>query len=946
MTSRHALALAALTLLGAAPVLPAQAADRHWSPTCASAFWHSRCWTPLWNLGELGAPPAAGDRALLRHVAASDRVVVFSGLDSPLLAGLEMDALGAGTLTLQQIGQRLAAQGAVLGGAGHASLRALGGQFEVTGGLLLGRDAGAHGLLQGEGGAVQAGTLELGRQGRGELQLQTGSLGVAGSLLLGRDAGAEGLLRVEEGAVQLGALELGRQGRGELQLRGGSLAVAGGWTSGIDSHFQWEGGSLQLGAGGAQWQQVSFSALSGSRVALAQAAGQQISAHQWLLGGQGRAQFTQTGGSVQVGKSLSLGEGNVGAGQFLQQGGSAQLQRLVLGGKGEGEWVQSGGALQVQQLELASAAGSRGVLRLEAGVSSFAEGVSGGAGFSELVWHSGVQTDLRRIQGLSRLHLRGAPDTPFDRVLDDPLVIDTGELALDGGLFVRQTGGQVRVRDNLYLGASREFFYTTYQLQGGLLDVGRIAGEWQTGRELRLEGGELRFGSELQLARLLVARTPGSRFALSLQADQLMNVSEMYLGHAEGGGEARFAIHGGELRWGSYGSTVRLYGDSQVMHGGGSVRADYLSLSGAQAHWVQRGGRLDVDTRLDLGGGRFAIEGGGFTEVDGATVIGGGANLDVQAGGLILNGTTTLGEGTVTVSGGRLTVRGHWLNGAGHGRLVWSGGRLLLEGTQLRLDALEVGHGLTLVRTQGQELQVGELLALGRLELANRSEIGRLDHRGTLLATGSGLYLQELDSRGTMQLHTPGTALQVSGDSLLREGASFQTYASTRLQFDGALILHPGVQIAGPGNGARGPQLVANGRVDLQAAGPAAIALDASLQLGESAVLRVDLGTGGADLWTLSGALQLGGTLQLVAGAGFAPQAGEQFTLFQAGSFGGSFQGLDSHAAPLAAGLRWDASQLGVDGTLRVTAVPEPQSWALMACGLALLLRRRLRGAA
>lgn len=923
-TCAHPFTTLAAALAAYLAMAPAQAADRYWSPGCTAHSWAQSCWTSAWNLGTLGAAPQAGDRALLRHVGANDLLVQYRSSSAPRLAELQMDALGSGLLTVHQLDDTLHTQAAGIGLVGQAAWRSLGGSLQVDGLLQLGRDAGASGRLSVEGGQVSTGSLQLG---------------------LG--AGANGWLSIDSGGVGTGSLQLGAAGQAELQLRGGSLAVTGDWLSGADSRFQWEAGSLQLGAR-TQWQQASFADLSGSRLVLAQAAGQSLRAQQWQLAGQGRAGFTQAGGSLQVDKLLTLGQGNQGQGEWLLQGGSAQVQELVLGDAGQGRLVQSGGSLQVQALQLAREAGSRGTLVLEGGSSRFANGFTAGAGFSEVVWHSGVDTDLRNFRGLSRLHLRGAPDSAFAQVLDRSQQIDVGELALDGGLLLRQTEGRVTVRDNLLLGASREFAYTTYQLQGGLLDVGRIAGPWQTARELRLEGGELRFGTELALSRLLVARTPGSRFHLSLQADQLMDVSELYLGHEEGGGQARFDIHGGTLGDGNaFGSTIRLYGDAQVMHGGGSVLASYLSLSGGQAQWVQRGGRLDVTSNFSIGGGRFAIEGSGFTEVDSAANLGGGGRIEVQAGGLFLNGVFTLGSGTVQLSGGRLTVRNDWRNGEGEGRLVWTGGRLELQGTQFRLDALELGPAVNLVRGVGQEVKLGELTNAGRLELAGRSEIGRFEHHGSLLNTGGMLLVDQLDSDGRMDLHNPGLALQVRGDALLREGASFHTYASTRLQFDGGLSLHPGVLIQGPGGSASGPQLQVNGRLDLQPASPSEMVLDASLQLGDAAILRVDLGSlqgsHRADAWTLSGELLLGGTLELVAGQGFVGHAGAVFTLFNAGSLGGAFAHIDSHYAPLAPGLRWDASQLGVDGTLRVSAVPEPQAWALMLAGLGVLGWRKGR---
>jgi len=66
---------------------------------------------------------------------------------------------------------------------------------------------------------------------------------------------------------------------------------------------------------------------------------------------------------------------------------------------------------------------------------------------------------------------------------------------------------------------------------------------------------------------------------------------------------------------------------------------------------------------------------------------------------------------------------------------------------------------------------------------------------------------------------------------------------------------------------------------------------------------------------------------------GFAPVVGDSFALFSyalapSGNFG------DFNLPGLGAGLNWDISQIYTSGVLRVTAVPEPGTWALMLTGV------------
>ena len=74
---------------------------------------------------------------------------------------------------------------------------------------------------------------------------------------------------------------------------------------------------------------------------------------------------------------------------------------------------------------------------------------------------------------------------------------------------------------------------------------------------------------------------------------------------------------------------------------------------------------------------------------------------------------------------------------------------------------------------------------------------------------------------------------------------------------------------------------------------------------------------------------------------GFVPHAGDHFALFSyAQAPVGNFE--DFNLPALGAGLNWDVSQLHSTGLLSVTAVPEPQTWALWMVGLGgLVVRRR-----
>lgn len=68
-------------------------------------------------------------------------------------------------------------------------------------------------------------------------------------------------------------------------------------------------------------------------------------------------------------------------------------------------------------------------------------------------------------------------------------------------------------------------------------------------------------------------------------------------------------------------------------------------------------------------------------------------------------------------------------------------------------------------------------------------------------------------------------------------------------------------------------------------------------------------------------------------GTGCVPSAGQQFALFDFDSFSGRLGAADITVTGFDRELL-DFSRLAVDGTLTVTAVPEPGTWATLCAGL------------
>ena len=124
-----------------------------------------------------------------------------------------------------------------------------------------------------------------------------------------------------------------------------------------------------------------------------------------------------------------------------------------------------------------------------------------------------------------------------------------------------------------------------------------------------------------------------------------------------------------------------------------------------------------------------------------------------------------------------------------------------------------------------------------------------------------------------------------------------------------------------------------------------------SVAFGTDAFVEVEIGglaagngDGFHDKLIVLGDLSLDGTLKLVSWKGFTGQAGESFDLFDWGTLSGTFDNIDSSGMLLAAGATLDTRRLYIDGTISVTAVPEPETWAMLLAGLGFVgfaVRRR-----
>ena len=351
----------------------------------------------------------------------------------------------------------------------------------------------------------------------------------------------------------------------------------------------------------------------------------------------------------------------------------------------------------------------------------------------------------------------------------------------------------------------------------------------------------------------------------------------------------------------------------------------------------------------------------GRTAISGKFSLGAAGSIVVNAGELVLGDPNAVNaftlNGPVTVNtGGTLTLQTlnfstpPVINLAG-GTLNLPGGYAIPLGLALQSNGnlrgpIASANGSTIVATGA--LSLGEsahfagvnldgflftrehtvtLLDANEAVLGSLTQLGTSSQNGTLVAS-RGLALnfgRTIAGRGQIQsINTLANAVIANGDIV---GDS----AAHPLEFTGyvkGVGTFNNVMFSGTFSPGLSPTLSSVG----------------SISLAPTNVLEMEIGglNRGSqyDAFDIESQMVLDGTLKVSLINTFAPQIGDRFVLFQ-GLHSGFFRSFD--LAPLAAGQRWDTSQLTTSGVLSVAAVPEPAGLALVGTILGVVAVRSRR---
>lgn len=375
------------------------------------------------------------------------------------------------------------------------------------------------------------------------------------------------------------------------------------------------------------------------------------------------------------------------------------------------------------------------------------------------------------------------------------------------------------------------------------------------------------------------------------------------------------------------GGNVTVASGAQI-GGAWQVDAGVLNIEGAHAvdSLVMNGflitgpGTLTTGTftfnygKLGGANGSNGTQGGGTLNVTGPATINGGSTQDVDYNHtLTLSGSSrwTAGNGRLAVATGGSAGPDAHLNIAASATFTDEGAASASGSKTLIGSRLFTNHG-TYLRTGLGETYAAGFVNAGLLQVAqgtfgvdaNFSNTGRVD-----LAAGARLlaYNSQLVSEGML-----------TGDGTVK---TFN--ASSALTSEGTIA---------PG------QLGTTGT----------LTIDGDLTLTDSSLLRIDLASGGvSDQLVITSDALLNGELSLWATPGLALQLGDTYTIasFTQRLSGSTFDSISWHGL---AGDQFSVEYTADSVLLRVTAVPEPATWAMAALGVLTVLgtaRRRRRQA-
>ncbi len=489
----------------------------------------------------------------------------------------------------------------------------------------------------------------------------------------------------------------------------------------------------------------------------------------------------------------------------------------------------------------------------------------------------------------------GSSETVFTD-FDDTLFVDGGIVAVGGSLhvgagnqFFVQTGfvsildGSLNVSDATHIGSGGSVV-----LDGGSLTTKYIN---------RFDEGQFSFNSGV----LTLTDSVNAFFKIDPNTSETFSSSQQL--HNRG---TTFVNDFAELIVNDSGSfsSGKIVNNGTISLGGDTVLGD-----------LNRHDAYSGSGQLHVGTSHSEIRDAGFAELGQLTTIAGG--------GLTVNNGLTQQSGSVLTGFG--VVEGK-IAGALGSQIIADGGNLTLGDHLSVVGFVSQGELYTqeysVTIHDANQAQLGNLTEVGRIESPTGEVAGSLIiDNGAIIDFGDNLIgYGTVDSINDVSKSIVNNGL-IAGKSET-EQITLTGYVKGVGTFDNVIF----TGTFDPGHS------------------PAELHVG-NLEFSDNNLLNMEIGGRfrGDEYDTLisTGLLSLDGDLQVSLLNGFNPRDGDWFDLFDWQTIEGQF---DNYLLPsLGAGLRWDTSQLNFDGSLLVTAIPEPGTTVLFTIVLAAISFNRRR---